>query len=398
MSKNVEAALPQLHRIQAIVDELALQLHRSLEISTPSLNVVCASAQYGPIDSRRALAILNRAPTMEPVPWMMTFGIADSVEPVRLPANSEYEMLARVCIPIRHAGELVGYMWIIDEPHLDAAGLEAAAECAAQLAGLIAKRDEPLAAIVAQRRDLAQGIVEGIEGSLARAQRAEALPQQGQLTVHRLLIDAPTSLRQQLVTALHRPLQRRPFLVHEGYDSLLAIEMPQDGADTRAVLEEVLTAALSAGVRIRCRGTARAADGVSPQTCVSRARFMADVALLTGVEAMEWERAGAWRMLRSWELSAATVGALSPAAAELIAAGSAGHWESVMAYLERGRNVSATASYLHIHRASLHYRLDRAKAVIGERAFHDGWESACLLVALKLHAALHKTGEGEVSG
>lgn len=387
MSKS--AAVPQLHRVQALVDDLASSLRRSIEVSTPSLNVICASAQFGAIDARRVDAILNRAPSLEPVPWMLTFGIQDATAPVRIPANPTYDMLARVCFPLRHDDRLVGYMWLIDSPPLASEELSAAALVMGDLAALIAQRDQPLAAIVAARRDLAQSIADGIDGALARAQRADALPTDGVLTVHRLLIDAPPGSRDPWLNALNRPLRRRPFLVLDAHDSLTVFESPRAPADTDDVLDEVTAAALSVGIRIVARGTARVSPIATPQACVVRARFMADIAQLTGEPSQDWSTAGAWRMLQGWDLSLATVYSISPEAADLVGVGNDTYWRTALAYLASGRDTSATAAKLFIHRATLHYRLDKVRSIVGDSAFDDGSTAACLLVALQLYDALH---------
>ena len=109
---------PQLTNIQDIVDDCAQILQRSVEVTTPTIAVIAASAQIGAIDNNRARSILNRTPPPEPIPWMLSFGIQEAVLPVRLPANPRYDMLPRLVIPLRHQGRLVGYLWAIDEPAL----------------------------------------------------------------------------------------------------------------------------------------------------------------------------------------------------------------------------------------------------------------------------------------
>ena len=64
-------------------------------------------------------------------------------------------------------------------------------------------------------------------------------------------------------------------------------------------------------------------------------------------------------------------------------------WETVLEYLDNARNVTATADNLFIHRATLHYRLEKARAVLPQGVLDDGWESTCLHAALRLHAALN---------
>src|SRR5699024_626511 len=95
-----------LNRIQSSVDELAAQLQRSVVVDNASLEFLCAGAQIGAIDHKRVAAIIDRAPPPDPVPWILSHGIATARHPVRLPDNEEHGMLARVCFPIRQEGSL----------------------------------------------------------------------------------------------------------------------------------------------------------------------------------------------------------------------------------------------------------------------------------------------------
>lgn len=122
-----------------------------------------------------------------------------------------------------------------------------------------------------------------------------------------------------------------------------------------------------------------------------RASFMATVAALQGLESLTWEKAGAWRLLLGWELTPATVTALSPAASALLSEGSETLWRTVMEYLDNARNVTATSERLFIHRATLHYRLEKAREMMPANTLDDGWECTCLHAALRLHMALEST-------
>ncbi len=106
----------QLGRLQALVDDLARAIGRSVEVDNPQLELLCASAQTGPIDQVRIDAIIDRAPPPGPVPWMLDRNIAASSRPVRLPAYPGFGMLPRICFPIRWYGQLLRYLWLFDEP------------------------------------------------------------------------------------------------------------------------------------------------------------------------------------------------------------------------------------------------------------------------------------------
>ena len=367
---------PQLMSIQNIADECAQILRRSVEVTTPAIAVIAASAQIGAIDQHRASSILHRTPPPEPIPWMLSYGIQDAVLPVRLPANPRYDMLPRVVVPLRHQGKLVGYLWIIDEPPLGDAPVVRLGSLLTTLARLIDERDAPLAARAQQLAEMTREVLSGDAAALATARERDLLPSDGVLTVHRVLIDGD---KRAVAVELARPLARRPFLVADSHDSLVLIECSRGGEDTAAVMEELRSACLVAGAQVLARGSAPTAR---------QARLMADVATLRGVDSMSWESAGAWRLLRGWELTPATVVEISPDAAVLLDDSRNSYWHTLLTYFEHSRNVSATAAALYIHRATLHYRLDRVREILGPGVLDDGWRCAALYVALKLHAAL----------
>lgn len=366
----------QLTNIQDIVDDCAQILQRSVEVTTPTIAVIAASAQIGAIDNNRARSILNRTPPPEPIPWMLSFGIQEAVLPVRLPANPRYDMLPRLVIPLRHQGRLVGYLWAIDEPALGDAPVVKLGSLLTRLARLIDEHDAPLAAHAQQLGDMAREVLAGDPAALAAARERDLLPSDGELTIHRVLIEGD---QRALAVELSRPLVRRPFLVADSHDSLVLIECRRSVLDTEALMEELHNAALVVGAAVVARGSAPTAR---------QARLMADVAKLCGHEAMSWDEAGAWRLLRGWELTPETVEEISPDAAVLLDEPRNSYWETLLTYFEHSRNVSETADALYIHRATLHYRLDRVRDILGPGVLDDGWRCAALYVALKLHAAL----------
>ena len=373
MSKETS---PELLSIQNIADECARVLQRSVEVTTPTIAVIAASAQIGAIDSHRASSILHRTPPPDPIPWMLSFGIQEAVLPVRLPANPRYDMLPRVVVPLRHQGRLAGYLWIIDEPAVGDAPLVQLGSLFTSLARLIDERDAPLAARAQQLGEMARDVLSGESSALATARERDLLPADGELTVHRVLVEGD---KRAVSVELSRPLVRRPFLVADFHDSLVLVECRRDDKDTEALMEELQSAALVAGAEVVARGSAPTAR---------QARLMADVAKLCGMDSLRWEEAGAWRLLRGWELTPATVVEISSDAAVLLDAPRNSYWHTLLTYFEHSRNVSATADELYIHRATLHYRLDRVRDILGSDVLDNGWRCAALYVALKLHAAL----------
>jgi len=76
--------------------------------------VLSYSPQTGTVDRLRVDSILHRETAVEVVEWYKQFGISRATEPVRLGANPELGILARVCVPIAYRGMALGFLWLID--------------------------------------------------------------------------------------------------------------------------------------------------------------------------------------------------------------------------------------------------------------------------------------------
>ncbi len=80
---------------------------------------------------------------------------------------------------------------------------------------------------------------------------------------------------------------------------------------------------------------------------------------------------------------------ISEDAYALLRDGGPEHWRTVLAYLDAGRSAPVACAHLAIHRATLYYRLNRVRQLIGSPALDDGWRA----VALTLHACLARTAD-----
>lgn len=68
------------------------------------------------MDPVRTRSILTRQSTVEVRAWFERFGIARATAPVRIPAAPDAGVVrGRLCLPVRHAGFVYGYVWLLDE-------------------------------------------------------------------------------------------------------------------------------------------------------------------------------------------------------------------------------------------------------------------------------------------
>lgn len=393
MSDSPTPTAAQLGQIQTLVDSLASRLQRSVQVDTPAFYAFCSSPQYGEVDNARVFNVLHREPNPEPIPWLVDNGVQDSREPVRLPAHEELDLLPRLCVPLWDGERLCGHIWVIDSPELSDADLKVITSFREPIINHMVARDETFVRRVAEMREITRDVALGLDGSLAQAVDNNFLPRRGTIRVHQLTITEANNAHQEdaperLMMELLRFRRRRPFLVTDNHDGLTIIERSESLDASQLLFDEFQAAAIAVGARIVSRGTSTMNELSGARNTARRASFMATVAALQGLESLTWEKAGAWRLLLGWELTPATVTALSPAASALLSEGSETLWRTVMEYLDNARNVTATAERLFIHRATLHYRLEKAREMMPANTLDDGWECTCLHAGLRLHAAL----------
>ncbi|MGP5344578.1 helix-turn-helix domain-containing protein [Corynebacterium casei] len=396
MSDSPTPTAAQLGQIQTLVDSLASRLQRSVQVDTPAFYAFCSSPQYGVVDNARVFNVLHREPNPEPIPWLVDNGVQDSREPVRLPAHEELDLLPRLCVPLWDGERLCGHIWVIDSPELSDADLKVITSFREPIINHMVARDETFVRRVAEMREITRDVALGLDGSLAQAVDNNFLPRRGTIRVHQLTITEANNAHQEdaperLMMELLRFRRRRPFLVTDNHDGLTIIERSESLDASQLLFDEFQAAAIAVGARIVSRGTSTMNELSGARNTARRASFMATVAALQGLESLTWEKAGAWRLLLGWELTPATVTALSPAASALLSEGSETLWRTVMEYLDNARNVTATSERLFIHRATLHYRLEKAREMMPANTLDDGWECTCLHAALRLHMALEST-------
>uniref|UniRef100_UPI0009A0E0BF transcriptional regulator n=1 Tax=Streptomyces acidiscabies TaxID=42234 RepID=UPI0009A0E0BF len=90
------------------------------------------------LDPVRARSILTRRSTATVREWFEGFGITRATGPVRIPPTPEAGVYrGRICLPVRHRGVVLGYVWLLDSVALDDARLAAAMEVTARIGVLL---------------------------------------------------------------------------------------------------------------------------------------------------------------------------------------------------------------------------------------------------------------------
>ena len=323
------------------------------------------------MDAVRTRSILTRGSPPATRRWFEEFGIASAEGPLRTPADDAAGILTRLVLPVRHAGRIRGYLWLLDGGRIDpGAGddpsLATAVELAATAGRLLAERadDDDLG------RPLAEALTgrAGVRSSAARLLGAAIGEQTAQVLVA-LAPGAdglPPDWRLPAAGAVATVIEHGPVAVLLPLPS--ATDLRPAGALTAASLAR-LPPGSTAGVSQVRRGTAELSE--QWHEAAAAARVAAVVPRLSPVA--HWAELGAWRLVT--ELP-------GPDAAAAPLLHDAALTETAEVFLDCAGSASRAASALRIHRQTLYYRLSRIEALTG-LDLSDGEDRLLLHAAVK---------------
>ncbi|MET9435948.1 helix-turn-helix domain-containing protein [Streptomyces sp. NPDC006551] len=135
---------------QELVDEISALLGAPATLENRDFGLIAFGAHdsdsffdESALDPVRTRSILTRKSTPAVRAWFEGFGITRATGPVRIPAAPDAGVLRdRICLPVRHRGIVLGYVWLLDaEPGPSPARLAAAMEVAARIGDLLADEE-----------------------------------------------------------------------------------------------------------------------------------------------------------------------------------------------------------------------------------------------------------------
>ncbi|WP_309052814.1 PucR family transcriptional regulator, partial [Streptomyces sp.] len=132
---------------QELVDEISALLGAPATLENRDFGLIAFGAHDSDDDSAmdpvRTRSILTRKSTPAVRAWFEGFGITRATGPVRIPAAPDAGVFrGRVCLPVRHRGVVLGYVWLLDaEPGPSHAQLSAAMDVAARIGELLADEE-----------------------------------------------------------------------------------------------------------------------------------------------------------------------------------------------------------------------------------------------------------------
>ncbi|MEV6293586.1 helix-turn-helix domain-containing protein [Streptomyces sp. NPDC051896] len=435
MRENARVAADFKDDYQELVDEISELLGVPATLENRDFELIAFGAydsegELDPsaLDPVRTRSILTRRSTATVRAWFEGFGITRATGPVRIPPSPEAGVYrGRICLPVRHRGVVLGYVWLLDgDPGPTDAQLAAAMEVAGRIGALLADEAEAGAGLSRELRAVLTA-EPGWQQDMAVAELRTALGPRadGPLTLvcvapwpspdpddapaartiphATALCTLPWDASEQslaLLVRLRATEVTAPALAAAGRllkEAEAARGGRRGGAGSGAGVPALGNAARGAGARTAAAGFAGAAGGGAGAGCaagVGDARIgLAELGAVWQEAAAatraalaeprfgpvaEWARIGPYRLLTALPPRAAhdpVVGPLlSPAHRELA--------RTAEVYLDCAGQAARTAAELGIHRQTLYYRLSRVEQLTG-LDLDDGEDRLLLHMALK---------------
>ncbi|MFD7818949.1 PucR family transcriptional regulator [Streptomyces sp. NPDC059785] len=400
---------------QELVDEISALLGAPATLENRDFELIAFGAydserdfDEASLDPVRTRSILTRRSTSEVRAWFEGFGIARAKGPVRIPPTPEAGVYrGRICLPVRHRGVVLGYVWLLDDdPGPSAAQLSAAMEVTHRIGALLGDEAQAGADLTRELRAVLTA-ERGWQRDMAVAELRTALGPRAD-GPHTVVCVAPWPSADPDDAPSVRTVPGASALCTVPWGAtgqslallvrLRAVDVPGPAltAATRFVREAREAAegggtakgsgamkgsgaaegggAVAAGVAAGRTGLAELGAGWQEASAAARAA-LAEPRL--GPVA-EWASIGPYRLLTALPPLAArdpAVGALlAPAHRELA--------RTAEVFLDRAGQAGRTAAELGIHRQTLYYRLSRVEQLTG-LDLDDGEDRLLLHMVLK---------------
>ncbi len=348
-------------QLQVIAEQLAGALERSVIIDDAALRPVAVTAQTGLVDASRVEAVLQRRTSARHRQMLTERGIFKAREPVSIPA-SEPGSLRRLCLPLVHRDQLLGFLWLIDEPTLTATQIERAGAAAAQATRLLHQRAAQQAAEFGTFAALADALLQHDERDRAAAARkltGEAAltgPPPYALALIRYLADAPAGDLLRVAGDLRRRAAPGSLvLATPGQHELVAITTQ----DATGPLRDSVRAWPGPPLVIGTAGAAAALAAVHAE--LDNARYAAEVAAAVPAfgRAADWGQLHSYAVFQHMPRDQAALEQICQGITALLTERTGMYEATIRAYLDCGANAQRAAERLHIHRTTLYWRLAR---------------------------------------
>ncbi|MET7517506.1 helix-turn-helix domain-containing protein [Streptomyces sp. NPDC005480] len=377
---------------QELVDEISALLSAPATLENRDFGLIAFGAHdsdsafdESTLDPVRTRSILTRRSTAAVRTWFEGFGIARATSPVRIPPTPEAGVYrGRICLPVRHRGVVLGYVWLLDDdPGPTEHQLTAAMEVAGRIGALLADEAQAGADLTREFREVLTA-ERGWQRDMAVAALRTALGSRAD-GLHAVVCVAPW---------LSADSDDAPsFRTIPAADALCMVPWGAAGQALALLVRlrsaDALGPALAAAAKLRERaGTAVVAAGFAgarrelgdlgaawqEATAAARAA-LAEPRL--GPDA-QWAAIGPYRLLTALPPDTAR----DPVLAPLLLPANRQLARTTEVFLDCAGQAGRTAAELGIHRQTLYYRLSRVEQLTG-LDLDDGEDRLLLHMGLK---------------
>ncbi|WP_437059617.1 PucR family transcriptional regulator [Streptomyces sp. enrichment culture] len=405
MRQNARVTPDSRSEYQELIDEVSELLGAPATLENRDFELIAFGAydsegdlDPSALDPVRTRSILTRRSTAAVRSWFEGFGITRATGPVRIPPTPQAGVYrGRTCLPVRHRGVVLGYVWLLDtDPGPTERQLTAAMAVTVRIGALLADEAQHGADLSRELRAVLTA-ERGWQRDMAVAELRTALGARAD-TPHAVVCVAPWPSADPDDAPSVRTVPGSTALCTVPWGTagqslalLVRLRSADLPAPATAAAGRLLERARGAGGPGPAAGTAAVvAAGVSaPRTGLAQlgAAWWEASAAARAARAesrfgpvAQWTSIGPFRLLAGLPPHSADDPAvralLSPAHRELA--------RTAEVYLDRAGQAGRTAAELGIHRQTLYYRLSRVEQLTG-LDLDDGEDRLLLHMALKAH-------------
>lgn len=348
---------------QVLVDALSVAVGRPVLLDDHDLAPLAFSRQWE-VDVVRSHSILSRGASAEVREALLRQGIESAQDVIHTAPVPELGMEGRICMPVRHEGEVLGYLWLLDpRDDLGEELIEYVRRTARETASLLAS---------SQRREIADEfeLLESLRSpDIRRREAAVATAKSRHLSAADPIVVSLLSAAEAGGDPLHgaRRAARRLSLGHAIVASVA------EGAALVASLGDPVLRLLPEGeiatwlLDLSGPGLAIGQSAPISLATLDTGFRQAEVALRVarsrrGGPAAAWSALGADRVIAQLPSG---VQADFPDPLLRLIEGEPTLAETLAVFLDAGGDIKATASALSLHRSGLYYRLRRIEEIAG---------------------------------